>query len=111
LCCSHLLRELVAAGELDPAATWAEPGIRALLALKAAVETALAAGQVRTTIAADVLAAGVASFRHAAMIGVKDHASQHTPIGKKLHALARRILERIGDYLRFRPRSAAMSVR
>ena len=26
LCCSHLLRELIAAGELDPAATWAEQG-------------------------------------------------------------------------------------
>jgi transposase len=99
LCCSHLLRELVAAGELDPAATWAEQGIRALLALKAAAETALAADQDR--IATDVLAAGVASFRHAALIGVKDHAGQLTPIGKKLHALARRMLERQEDYLRF----------
>ena len=99
LCCAHLLRELVAAGELDPAATWAEQGIRALLALKTAAETAIAADQDR--IATDVLAAGVASFRHAALIGVKDHAGQLTPIGKKLHALARRMLERIDDYLRF----------
>lgn len=99
LCCAHLLRELVAAGELDPAATWAAQGIRALLDLKTAAEEALAAG--RGQIAANVLAAGVASFRHAALIGVKDHAGQRTPIGKKLHALARRMLERIDDYLRF----------
>jgi hypothetical protein len=99
LCRSHLLRELIAAGELDLAATWAEQGVRALLALKAAAETAIAADQ--DHIAADVLAAGVASFRHAALSGVKDHTRQHTPIDKKLHALARRMLERQDDYLRF----------
>lgn len=99
LCCAHLLRELVAAGELDPAATWAEQGIRALLALKTAAETAIVAGE--DHLSADVLAAGVASFRHAALIGVKDHTGQHTPIGKKLHALARRMRDRIDDYLRF----------
>ncbi|MGX6608516.1 IS66 family transposase, partial [Micromonosporaceae bacterium Da 78-11] len=80
LCCAHLLRELIAAGELDPAATWAQQGIRALLELKTAAETAVAAGYDR--IAADVLAAGVASFRHAALVGVKDHAGQKTPVGK-----------------------------
>lgn len=99
LCCAHLLRELIAAGELDPAATWSEQGIRALLSLKAAAGTALAAGA--DHIDADILASGVASFRHAALIGVKDHADQHTTIGKKLHALARRMLDRIDDYLRF----------
>jgi transposase len=99
LCCAHLLRELIAAAELDPAATWAGQGIRALLELKTAAEAALAVG--RDRIAADVVAAGVASFRHAALVGVKDHARQRTPIGKKLHALARRMHERIDDYLRF----------
>jgi transposase len=98
LCCAHLLRELIAAGELDPHTTWAEQGIRALLELKTAAETAVAAGYDR--IAEDILAAGVASFRHAALVGVKDHSGQRTPVGKKLHALARRILERIDDYLR-----------
>jgi transposase len=99
LCCAHLLRELIAAGELDPAATWAEQGIQALLELKTAAETATDAGLDR--IAADVLAAGATSFRHAALVGVKDHARQRTPIGRKLHALARRMLERTDDYLRF----------
>jgi len=99
LCCAHLLRELIAAGELDPQATWAEQGIQALLSLKTAAEAALAAGH--DHLADHVLAAGVASFRHAALVGIKDHAGQPTPIGKKLHALARRMRERIDDYLRF----------
>lgn len=99
LCCAHLLRELVAAGELDPNATWAEQAIRALLDLKTAAEAARAAG--RDRVQADVVAAGVASFRHAALVGVKEHAGQRTPVGRKLHALARRMHERIDDYLRF----------
>ena len=99
LCCAHLLRELIAAGELDPHATWAEQSIRALLELKTAAETAAAAG--RDRIAADVLAAGIASFRHAALVGIKDHTGRRTPTDKKLHALARRMLQRIDDYLRF----------
>jgi transposase len=99
LCCAHLLRELVAAGELDPDATWAEQAIRALLDLKTAADTARDAG--RNRIPADILAAGVAAFRHAALVAIKDHAGQQTPIGRKLHALARRMHERIDDYLRF----------
>jgi transposase len=93
-----VLRDLIAAGELDPRATWAGQGIEALLNLKTAAETALASGE--DHIAADILAAGIASFRHAALIGIKDHAGQHAPIGKKLHALARRMHDRIDDYLR-----------
>jgi transposase len=99
LCCAHLLRELVAAGELDLRATWAGQGIEALLGLKTAADVALAAGH--DHIAADVLAEGVASFRHAALVGIKDHCGQNTPIGRKLHALARRMHDRIDDYLRF----------
>jgi transposase len=99
LCCAHLLRELIAAGELDEQATWAGQGIEALLALKTAAEHAVAAGH--DHIDAAVLADGVASFRHAALIGIKDHAGQRTTIGRKLHALARRMHDRIDDYLRF----------
>jgi len=99
LCCAHLLRELIAAQELDPSATWAGQGIDALLTLKSAADAAVTAGQEHMD--PDVLAAGVTSFRHAALVGVKDHAGQDTPIGKKLAALARRMRERIDDYLRF----------
>ena len=94
-----LLRELIAAGELDPAATWAAQGIDALLSLKTAADAAAAAGL--DHIDPDVLAAGTASFRHAALVGIKDHTGQNTPIGKKLAALARRMRDRIDDYLRF----------
>ncbi|MEV0217825.1 IS66 family transposase [Micromonospora sp. NPDC050695] len=85
LCCAHLLRELIAAGELDPQATWAGQGIEALLALKTAAEQAVAARH--DHIDAGVLADGVAAFRHAALVGIKDHAGQYTKIGGKLHAL------------------------
>lgn len=99
LCCAHLLRELTAAAELDPRATWATQGIQALLTLKNAADATIAAG--RDHLDPEILASGVAAFRHAALVGVKDHTGQHTPIGKKLAALARRMRERIDDYLRF----------
>jgi transposase len=99
LCCAHLLRELIAAAELDPSATWAAQGIDALLVLKSAADTAAAAGLDR--IDPQVPAAGTASFRHAALVGAKDHTGQSTPVGKKLAALGRRMRERIDDYLRF----------
>jgi hypothetical protein len=54
---------------LDPAATWAAQAVDALLTLKHAADAAIAAGQ--DGIELDVLAAGVASFRHAALVGSK----------------------------------------
>jgi transposase len=100
LCCAHLLRELVAATEADPqAAAWAQQGIDALVALKTAADAAVASGAV--SIDTDVLAEHVDRFRHAALVGIKDHAGQTTKVGKKLHALARRMRDRIDDYLRF----------
>ncbi|MEU4245767.1 IS66 family transposase [Actinoplanes sp. NPDC026619] len=99
LCCAHLLRELVAAQQFDPSATWAAQGIEALLTLKNAADAAVTAGL--DHIDPEVLASGIASFRHAALVGIKDHAGQGSPIGKKLAALARRMRERIDDYLRF----------
>jgi len=100
LCCAHLLRELVAAAELDSqAAVWAKQGIDALLALKSAADAALTTGA--PSIDPVVLDEQVSRFRHAALIGIKDHGAQTSKIGKKLHALARRMRDRIDDYLRF----------
>jgi hypothetical protein len=99
LCCAHLIRELVAAVELDATATWAQQGIDALATLKQAADHALADGA--DGIEAQVLAEQVDRFRHAALVGVKQHNGQRTKIGKKLHALARRMRNRIDDYLRF----------
>ncbi len=100
LCCAHLVRELVAATELDAqAAPWAQQGIDALLALKAAAADALATGAAGIDPA--LLAEQVNRFRHAALVGIKDHGGQPSKIGKKLHALARRMHQRQDDYLRF----------
>jgi transposase len=100
LCCAHLLRELIAATELDPqAAAWAQQGIDALRTLKKAADAAVTAG--RAGIAARVLREQVSRFRHAALVGIKDHSGQKTKVGKKLHALARRMRDRLDDYLRF----------
>jgi transposase len=100
LCNAHLLRELVAAAEADQqAAIWAQQGIDALLALKTAAEAALATGA--AGIEQALLDEQIDLFRHAALIGIKDHSGQRTKIGKKLHALARRMHNRLDDYLRF----------
>jgi transposase len=100
LCNAHLLRELIAAAEADPAAVvWAQQGIDALLALKHAAEATVAAGNAR--ISRRLLAKQTGRFRHAALVGIKDHSGQTTKLGKKLHALARRIRDRLHDYLRF----------
>jgi transposase len=100
LCCAHLLRELVAAAELDQqAAVWAKQGIDALLALKDAADTVVKTGA--AAIDTEMLDEHVNRFRHAALIGIKDHGGQTSKVGKKLHALARRMRDRIDDYLRF----------
>jgi transposase len=100
LCCAHLMRELVAAAEADSyAKQWAQQAIDALVALKQAADTAIAAGT--EGIDAELLAEQEDLFRHAALVGIKDHSGQTSKLGKKLHALARRMRDRIGDYLRF----------
>ena len=100
LCCAHLARELVAATELDPQAeVWAQQGINALLALKQAAAAAVSSG--RTRIGSRILAKHVLRFRDAALVGIKDHSGQKTKVGKKLHALARRMRDRLDDYLHF----------
>jgi transposase len=99
LCNAHLVRELIAATELDPAASWAQQGIDALLALKEATDAAVTAAS--QSIDPAVLAEQTNRFRHAALVGISDNISKTTKIGKKLYALARRMRDRIDDYLRF----------
>lgn len=100
LCGAHLAREFVAATENDAdAAIWAKQAIHALLALKDAADTAVTTGS--AGIEATVLDKQVDLFRHAALVGMKDHSGQTSKIGKKLHALARRMHHRRDDYLRF----------
>jgi hypothetical protein len=96
---AHLVRELIAAAERDSAPVWAQQGIDALLALKDAAERSVAAGA--AGIETRVLVEQVGRVRHAALVRVKDHAEHRTTTGKKLHALARRMRDRLDDYLRF----------
>ncbi|MET7426860.1 transposase, partial [Dactylosporangium sp. NPDC005555] len=99
LCCAHLLRELAAAGVLAPAAAWPGQAADALLRLKTAADDARAAG--RAGIDPELLAEQTRRFRQAALVAVKDHQHDTSKTGRKLHALARRMRDRIGDYLRF----------
>lgn len=99
LCCAHLLRELAAATDLAPDAVWPVQAVEALLRLKTATDDARAAAQ--TGIDPNLLAEQTGLFRQAALVAVKDHQHDPTKTGRKLHALARRMRDRIGDYLRF----------
>ena len=99
LCCAHLLRELTAAAEQAPGHVWPRQATNALLALKAAADTARAAG--RTGIDPGLLAEQTGLFRQAALVAVKDHQAEPSKTARKLTALARRMRNRIDDYLRF----------
>lgn len=102
LCNAHLQRELVAVTEYhdaDPTTSdieswcWAQQVIDSLLALKD-----LADGD-PTPVAAESLTHHRQLILHAAHIGVTD--SPPGKVGDKHRALARRLIRRIEDYLRF----------
>lgn len=112
LCNAHLLRELQAVIDTSDTDTsddggqaggqagwcWARQAQTALLDLKAAVEQAKSAG--RTTLDPTVLREHTRLIRHAATIAAADHGATGT-LAAKHRALARRILNRQDDYLRF----------
>lgn len=99
LCCAHLLRELIAAAELAPEAVWPGQAADALLALKTAADSARADSA--SVIDPDVLAKQTGLFRQAALVAIKDLQHEKSKAGRKLAALARRMRDRIDDYLRF----------
>ncbi len=99
LCCAHLLRELTAAAELTPGQAWPGQATNALLQLKAAADTARAAAG--TAIDPGLLAEQTGLFRQAALVAIKDHQNETSKTSRKLTALARRMRDRIDDYLRF----------
>lgn len=69
------------------------------LALKTAADTARAGGRAR--IDSVLLATQTGLFRQATLVAVKDYQHQTSKTGRKLAALARRMRDRIDDYLRF----------
>lgn len=103
LCNAHLLRELVAvtetAGADERGWCWAEQIRAALLELKTLAEQAIAEGMAALDPA--VLALHTGRIRSAALIAARATRGRSDPLTARHHALARRILDRQADYLRF----------
>ena len=102
LCCAHALRELAAVADTAPADAdwcWATQAGDALVALQKLVAEAIATGT--DTIDPDALDKQVQLYRSAAQIGLTHTSARSTKLMKKHNALARRLLNRQDDYLRF----------
>jgi len=101
LCCAHALRELAAVAETTPAGQWcwATQASHALVAMQHLVTQAIADGA--DTVDADALAEQAHRYRSAAQIGISQTEARADPVMAKHHALARRLIDRQDDYLRF----------
>ena len=102
LCCAHALRELQGVTETaaaDQDWCWATQAGDALAAMQKLVADAHAAGQ--DTVDPEALATQVQLYRCAAQIGVTQTAARSDTLMRKHNALARRLLDRQDDYLRF----------
>jgi transposase len=102
LCCAHALRELAAVADTAPAGAdwcWATQASDALVAMQKLVAEAIAAGA--DTIDPDALDKQTQLYRSAAQIGLTQTAARSSTTMRKHHALARRLLDRQDDYLRF----------
>ena len=100
-CCAHAQRELQAVADTaGPEADWCwATQAGALVAMQTLVAEAIAAGA--DTVDADVLAKQGQLYRSAAQIGVTATAARSHKVMRKHNALARRLLDRQDDYLRF----------
>jgi transposase len=100
-CCAHAPRELQAVTDAAPAAQWcwAAQAAEALTAMQDLVREAIRQGGDAVDPAA--LAAQVRLYRSAVLAGASQAAARSGPLMKKHHALARRLLGRQDDYLRF----------
>ena len=101
LCCAHALRELQAVTDAAPAGLWcwAAQAAEALTTMQTLAREAIGQSQEAADPAA--LATQIHCFRSAALIGARQTASRSGELMKKHHALARRLLDRQDDYLRF----------
>ena len=101
LCCAHALRELqgVADTTADAQWCWATQVADALVAMQKLAADAIAAGA--DTIDPDALDQQVQLYRSAAQIGLTSTVARSNPVMRKHNALARRLLDRQDDYLRF----------
>jgi hypothetical protein len=101
LCCAHALRELQAVADAAPAAQWcwATQAAETLTEMQKLVSEAIAQG--RDGVDPAALAGQVTRYRSAALIGISRTAARSGTLMKKHHALARRLIDRQDDYLRF----------
>jgi transposase len=108
LCGAHVLRELQAVTDLaapkadaDQQWCWATQAGDALRELNGLVRDALAAEGTVDGIDPAVLADAVHRYRSAALLGIKATRARESKAMAKHHALARRLIDRQDDYLRF----------
>jgi transposase len=107
LCCAHAQRELQGVADNAPAGTpwcWADQVADALVAIQRLVTAAVDSGAVADNmplIDPDALATQVRLYRDAAKIGLAETSARSTKLMQKQNALARRLLKREDDYLRF----------
>ena len=101
LCCAHALRELQAVTDAAPQGQWcwATQAAEALTAMQALASEAISQG--RDAMDPSALAAQVRLYRSAALAGASQTAARSGALMKKHNALARRLLDRQDDYLRF----------
>jgi transposase len=101
LCCAHALRELQAVTDCAPGGAWcwAARAAGALTGMQQLASAAIAGGQ--DAVDPDALAGLVTRYRSAALIGASQTAARSGKLMKKHNALARRLLDRQDDYLRF----------
>jgi hypothetical protein len=101
LCCAHALRELIAVVDTatDADWCWASQAADALVAMQHLVSQAVATAA--QTLDPDALTTQIHRYRAAAQIGITQTAQRSDAVMRKHHALARRLIERQHDYLRF----------
>jgi transposase len=102
LCCAHALRELQGVADTVPPDAdrcWAEQTADALVAMQHLVTEGLAAGV--DTLDEDALAEQVHRYRSGAQAGISQTAARSDKLMRKHNALARRLIDRQDDYLRF----------
>ena len=102
LCCAHAQRELQAVADLagpDVDWCWATQAADALVTMQKLVAEATAAGA--EAIDPYALDKQIQLYRSAAQIGMIQTSARSSTVMKKHNALARRLLDRQDDYLRF----------
>ena len=103
LCNAHALRELQAVIDASPSSQWCWAGqaAAALREMKRLADAALALDGTLDSIDSGKLAAARHQYRSAVLIGERETSARAGPLMRKHHALARRLRDREGDYLRF----------